>query len=73
MKPSGVVIRELLPEDSIPAITELLHEAYAPLAAKGFRYLATHQDDATTARRLQGGMSFVSEVDGRIVGTITLR
>ena len=68
-----VEIRSLRPEDSIPEITALLHAAYAPLAAMGFRYLATHQDDATTARRLQAGFPFIAECQGTIVGTITLR
>ncbi len=66
-------IRGLQPEDSVTAITELLHVAYAPLAAMGFKYLATHQDEATTQRRLQSGISIVAELDGVIVGTVTLR
>ncbi|MBK8037192.1 MAG: GNAT family N-acetyltransferase [Verrucomicrobiaceae bacterium] len=66
-------IRELQPDDSVAAITELLHTAYAPLAAMGFKYLATHQDEATTRQRLQSGMSFVAEMEGVIVGTVTLR
>lgn len=69
----AVVIRELLPDDSVKAITELLHVAYAPLAAMGFKYLATHQDEATTRRRLQSGISIVAELEGVIVGTVTLR
>ncbi|MEQ1854055.1 MAG: GNAT family N-acetyltransferase, partial [Chthoniobacteraceae bacterium] len=70
---SAVVIRELRPDDSIADITELLHTAYAPLAAMGFKYLATHQDEATTRRRLQSGISIVAVLDGDIVGTVTLR
>ncbi|PAW90260.1 MAG: hypothetical protein B9S33_01870 [Pedosphaera sp. Tous-C6FEB] len=66
-------IRELRPDDSVTAITELLHVAYAPLAAMGFKYLATHQDDATTRQRLQSGISIVAELEGVIVGTVTLR
>jgi ribosomal protein S18 acetylase RimI-like enzyme len=70
---SAVVIRELRPDHSLAAITELLHAAYAPLAAMGFKYLATHQDEATTRRRLQSGISIVAELGGSIVGTVTLR
>lgn len=66
-------IRELRPDDSVAAITELLHISYASLAAMGFKYLATHQDEATTQQRLQGGISIVAELDGAIVGTATLR
>lgn len=55
----------------LPEITRLLHASYAPLAAQGLRYLATHQDDATTLRRLREGHAFVA-LDGReIIGTIT--
>lgn len=50
----------------------MLHSAYAPLAARGLRYLATHQDVATTKRRAEQGRCAVAEVDARIVGTITL-
>ena len=67
-----VEIRPLRQEVSIREITALLHAAYAPLAAMGFRYLATHQDDATTARRLHAGFPLVAECAGTIVGTITL-
>lgn len=70
---SAVVIRELRPDDSVSIITELLHAAYAPLAAMGFKYLVTHQDEATTRSRLQSGISIVAELDGAIVGTVTVR
>jgi predicted N-acetyltransferase YhbS len=69
----SIYIRPYRPDDAIPPITALLHAAYAPLAKMGFRFLATHQDDATTLRRLQNGFAFVVEVDGAIVGTIALR
>ncbi len=48
-------IRELADDDSVAAITALLHAAYGSLAANGFRYLASHQDDAMTLRRLLEG------------------
>ncbi len=68
----AILIRGFRSGDSIPAITRLLHEAYAPLAAMGLRYTATHQDDATTLRRLTRGAAFVGERDGEIVATVTL-
>ena len=46
-----LLIRPYRDDDPIPSITRLLHEAYAPLAATGLRYTATHQDDATTNYR----------------------
>jgi len=67
-----VVIRSLRDDDSIPAITRLLHDAYAPLAAMGLRYTATHQDDEVTLSRLQRGIAFIGELDGDIVATVTL-
>jgi predicted N-acetyltransferase YhbS len=68
----GVCIRALADSDSVPQITTLLHSAYAALAAGGFRYLATHQDDAITLKRLQSGIPFVAESNGTIIGTVTL-
>ncbi len=67
-----VVIRSLREGDSIPCITKLLHEAYAPLAAMGLRYTATWQDDAITLKRLARGLPFVGELRGEIVATVTL-
>lgn len=67
-----LVIRDYRPSDSIPEITALLHEAYAGLARMGFRYLATHQGEDVTARRLARGFPLIAELDGRMVGTVTL-
>lgn len=69
----SVIIRPLRETDSLAALTELLHRAYAPLAARGLRYLASHQDEATTRRRCGEGTCLVAELDGRIVGTVTLK
>jgi GNAT superfamily N-acetyltransferase len=65
-------IREFRDGDSVAAITVLLHDAYASLAASGFRYLASHQDETATLRRLRSGIPFVAESQGDIIGTITL-
>ncbi len=73
MNPGNFTIRELRPEDSIPGITALLHEAYAQWGTKGLKFMATWQDDATTARRLHAGISFVAEQEGKIAGVVTLR
>jgi GNAT superfamily N-acetyltransferase len=70
--PEGPVIRRLQEGDSIPAITGLLHEAYAPLAAMNLRFTATHQDDEVTRSRLARGLAWVAELDGEIVATVTL-
>lgn len=68
----GLIIRDYGSSESIPEMTQLLRDAYAHLAAKGFRYLATYQDDAMTARRLGRGFPFVVYLDRRLVGTATL-
>jgi GNAT superfamily N-acetyltransferase len=65
-------IRGFAGSDSVPAITALLHSAYGSLALNGFRYLASHQDDAMTRHRLRSGFPFVAESGGNIIGTVTL-
>lgn len=69
--PDGIVVRALRDDDSFTALTELLHRAYADLAASGLRYLASHQDEATTRRRARAGECFIVEHHGRMAGTIT--
>ncbi len=65
-------IREFASGDSVSAITALLRAAYASLAASGFRYLASHQDETITLRRLQCGIPFIAESRGDIIGTVTV-
>lgn len=65
-------IRVLAPDDDIVALTDMLHRAYAPLAARGLRYNATHQSPEVTVRRLSRGHALVAESDGRVVGTISV-
>jgi GNAT superfamily N-acetyltransferase len=66
-------IRPWSPDLPVAPITALLHAAYAPLAGMGFRYLATHQDDAMTLQRLSAGWSFLAYMGNRLAGTISLR
>ena len=67
---NSVVIRPLAPNDSLEALTELLHSAYKELADIGLRYVATYQTAEVTAERASAGECYVAELDGRIVGTI---
>jgi GNAT superfamily N-acetyltransferase len=53
-------------------VTDLLHAAYAPLAAQGMRYLATHQPPSKTLERLNEGESYLSFLNGEVIGTVTL-
>jgi GNAT superfamily N-acetyltransferase len=66
-------IRRLAWRDSRAELTELLHRAYAPLAAQGMRYVASHQSTRETRRRIRGGECYVAVSAGRLVATVTLR
>jgi GNAT superfamily N-acetyltransferase len=67
------VIRRFDPaRDSVPALTRLLHRAYAPLAAQGLHFVATDQTDDVTVSRLARGECWVVEADGRIVACVTI-
>ena len=49
----AVAYRRLLPADDLELITDLLHEAYAPLAAAGLRFVASYQETAITKKQLE--------------------
>lgn len=67
-----IIIRSSKPADPISEITKLLHTSYKRLADLGFRYLATHQDDSETERRLNEGFSYIGLSDSKIISTMTL-
>jgi GNAT superfamily N-acetyltransferase len=67
----GVQIRALAPDDSIAALTELLHRAYAELGAQGLRFTAVDQSESMTRERIAKGRCFVATLNGAIAGTIT--
>ena len=71
--PDDLVLRLVTPAD-VPALTELVHEAYASLAAEGLNVTGASQDEETTAgRALRGGCAWVlTEPDGRLVGTVAV-
>src|SRR5262245_54151335 len=71
MDPQTLTIRPFTSQDSFDELTDLLHRAYAPLAAMGFRYLASHQPVETTKRRVSNGTCLVAEMNGKIVATVT--
>jgi ribosomal protein S18 acetylase RimI-like enzyme len=66
-----IIIRPFDVSDSVEEITRLLHRSYAQLAEMGLRYMATHQDDSVTLKRLVDGRSFLAERQGDLLGTIT--
>lgn len=65
-------IRLYKPSDSISEITELLHKSYKQLADLGFKYLATHQDDNETEKRLKKGISYLALDGKKIISTVSL-
>jgi predicted N-acetyltransferase YhbS len=69
----GIEVRRLNVMDSIPCLTDLLHRAYARLAAMGLRYMATHQSDEVTRERMSQGECYIALADGVVVGTITFK
>lgn len=70
---AALLCREVQPGDDLQALTQLIRSAYAPHAANGLRYWATHQSVDDTAKRLAGGHGLVGTLDGEVVATITLR
>lgn len=67
-----VVIRPLSAGDCVEELTSLLHRAYKKNADMDIHFVASHQGIEVTRERLGQGSAFVAELDGRIVGTITL-
>ena len=67
----AISVRPIRPDDSIEALTDLLHRAYAVLGAKGWNYTAVDQSVEVTRERIAEGTCLVAvDRDGRVVGTI---
>lgn len=64
--------RYLEPDDSIDEITGMLHEAYAPLAQDGMRFVASYQSPSVTQEGVKKGETIVAIDNGRLIGIITL-
>ena len=67
-----IEIRPVAARDSFGELTQLLHQAYAPLAAAGMNFTAATQGRDVTALRAAEGQCFVAEHGGEIVGTVTV-
>lgn len=66
-------IRRLdLENESLKDLTSLLHRAYSGLAEQGFRFLATHQDVEMTRERCSQGETYLMELEGKLMGSVTL-
>ena len=68
-----IKIRKLKDSDDLEQITLMIRSAYKALLDKGFRYWGTFQTKEDTAKRFAYGHPFIAELDGKIIGTITLR
>ena len=53
-------------------MTGVIHRAYARHARQGLQFWATRQTVDDTARRFDKGQGFVAELDGALIGTITM-
>jgi GNAT superfamily N-acetyltransferase len=71
--PKAPSIRPVQPGDDLVRVTDLIHAAYAPQAARGLRFWGTHQSVEDTAKRLASGHGLLAELNGEYVGTITVR
>ncbi|KUF06310.1 GNAT family N-acetyltransferase [Leucobacter sp. G161] len=58
--------------DDAPALTTLLHRAYAELGEAGLNFTAVDQDEGTTLRRASGGQTWVIEEEGALVAALTV-
>ena len=70
---SNIHIRLINDSDSLEKLTELLHTGYKSLADQGFRSLATHQDEATTKKRIEGKECYLVLNGAQMIGTICYR
>lgn len=66
-------IRPLAQADCLERLTELLHIAYATLAAQGWNFTAATQSVQTTRERLAEGQGFVALLGDHLVGTVCVR
>jgi GNAT superfamily N-acetyltransferase len=66
-------IRRLSQDDSIEALTELVHRAYARLGAMGLNYTAVDQSAEITKQRAERGICFVALQNDQLIGTITVQ
>ncbi|MFN3865646.1 MAG: GNAT family N-acetyltransferase [Demequina sp.] len=67
----GIELRPFAPAD-VPALTQLVHRAYAELGAQGLNFTAVDQTEATTLYRATAGASWVMVHGGRLVATVSV-
>lgn len=67
----ALTVRPFIDGDA-PALTALLHEAYAELGARGLNFTAVDQSVETTRRRAHGGRCWIVERGGDLIATLTM-
>jgi GNAT superfamily N-acetyltransferase len=70
--PPELIIRRWNDSDDVAALTDLLHRAYKPLADAGMRFFASHQSEAVTLDRISAGKTYLGEIEGRVIATVTV-
>jgi GNAT superfamily N-acetyltransferase len=65
-------IRKIRADDSLEALTDLLHRAYAELGALGFNYTAVDQSVLQTREGMVGKECYLGLIDARLVATLLL-
>nr|WP_324259761.1 GNAT family N-acetyltransferase [Cellvibrio fontiphilus] len=68
-----LIIREFEMGDDVEKLTDLIRAAYAPHAAAGLKYWATHQSVEDTKKRIASGTCLVALREREYVGTALFR
>ena len=67
-----MTIRTARPDEDWESLTLLIRSAYAYWAERNQKFVATTQDAEETRKRATSGTCFLAEIDGKIVGTLTV-
>lgn len=68
-----LTIREFEAGDDVEKLTDLIHAAYAPHAAAGLKYWATHQTVEDTKKRIASGTCLLALHNQEYIGTALFR
>ena len=68
-----LIFRIFQSTDNILEINSLLLSAYKPLAEKGMRYAASHEDAEATQKHIENGECHLGILDGKIAACAILR
>lgn len=68
---TGATLRPAVDSD-VPALTALVHAAYAELGAQALNFTAVDQDERTTRYRTFAGVSWVVDDAGELIATATV-